>query len=288
MSGKPHSALSAAASFILLTGLLSSLFYALVIASGHLSGGGGTYVAGLMWCPAVAALITARLSGLTLTGFAWPGKKWMILAVLVPLAYSLLAYASIWLGGGGGFPNGQFVADKREALGLASLDDVGVIVLWFLLLSFAGILQATARALGEEIGWRGFLTPLLVDRLGFAGAILVTGTVWTLWHIPILVFADYHSASPLPVAIFSFTLLIFAMSTILAWLRMRSASVWPCAVMHAAHNAFIQGFFTPATAETGPWTSWLVDEFGLATPVAIAVFAVVILAVEWRRKADAR
>jgi membrane protease YdiL (CAAX protease family) len=39
--------------------------------------------------------------------------------------------------------------------------------------------------IGEEIGWRSFLQPRLRTRLGLASAGLVTGVVWTLWHLPI-------------------------------------------------------------------------------------------------------
>lgn len=263
--------------YIALTVALSSLFYWLVIASGHLSGGGGTYVAGLMWCPATAALLTAWLTRAPLRGFAWPGARWMAIGYLVPLGYAAVAYTLVWLSGYGGFPDPAFITAKREVLGLPALGDGGVLLLWFVLLGTAGVIQATARALGEEIGWRGYLTPLLVDRIGFTGSVLVTGVIWTSWHIPILVFADYHSASPLPIAIFSFTLLIFGMSVILAWLRLCSASVWPCALMHAAHNAFIQGFFTPATQARGPVTASLIDEFGLVPPIVIALAAAVLM-----------
>jgi membrane protease YdiL (CAAX protease family) len=42
-------------------------------------------------------------------------------------------------------------------------------------------------ALGEELGWRGFLMPHLHPRLSLLAAALVTGLVWGLWHLP----ADY-------------------------------------------------------------------------------------------------
>jgi membrane protease YdiL (CAAX protease family) len=37
---------------------------------------------------------------------------------------------------------------------------------------------------GEEIGWRGFLMPRLRAKVGLAEAGLITGVVWTLWHLP--------------------------------------------------------------------------------------------------------
>jgi hypothetical protein len=42
-------------------------------------------------------------------------------------------------------------------------------------------------ALGEEMGWRGFLYPRLLARLGWLGAAIIVGLIWGLWHLP----ADY-------------------------------------------------------------------------------------------------
>lgn len=41
--------------------------------------------------------------------------------------------------------------------------------------------------LGEEIGWRGFLLPRLVDRWGAIAASLAIGAVWWLWHVPLYI-----------------------------------------------------------------------------------------------------
>jgi uncharacterized protein len=38
-------------------------------------------------------------------------------------------------------------------------------------------------ALGEEIGWRGFLQPFLEKSLSIFQATLVVGSLWGLWHI---------------------------------------------------------------------------------------------------------
>lgn len=39
-------------------------------------------------------------------------------------------------------------------------------------------------ALGEELGWRGFLFPRLLPRFGHVGAGLIIGLVWGVWHLP--------------------------------------------------------------------------------------------------------
>jgi hypothetical protein len=46
------------------------------------------------------------------------------------------------------------------------------------------------------------------------------------------------------------------------------------AILHASHNLFIQGFFTPLTGARGTLTPYAIDEFGVAVPLIIVLFAV--------------
>lgn len=267
-----------AAACVVLTVAFSSPCYALTITSGHLSGGAGAYVSGLMWCPALAALITARWLGSPLDGWRWPAPRWLWIGYLLPIGYAGFAYAAVWTFGAGTFPAPDFVQTTRNALGLPLLSNGAVVLTAWLIYGTTGMVQGTARALGEEIGWRGYLAPRLVERFGFLPGSLIVGVVWAAWHIPILVFADYRSASPLWIAVPSFCVMILALSVTLSWLRLRSGSLWPCALLHASHNLFIQRLLTPATGRTGVWTDWSVDEFGIALPIVTTLVAIVIFA----------
>ena len=57
--------------FLLMTLLISSVFYFLIIKSGHMGGGWGAYVAGLMWSPGFAALLTCKLLRRDLRSLGW-------------------------------------------------------------------------------------------------------------------------------------------------------------------------------------------------------------------------
>lgn len=61
--------------FLLATLLISSLFYFLIVKSGHMGGGWGAYVAGLMWSPGFAALLTCKLLRRDLRGVGWGWGK---------------------------------------------------------------------------------------------------------------------------------------------------------------------------------------------------------------------
>ncbi|MEN6349562.1 MAG: CPBP family intramembrane glutamic endopeptidase [Syntrophomonas sp.] len=38
--------------------------------------------------------------------------------------------------------------------------------------------------LGEELGWRGYLLPKLRMLLSDRAALIVTGLIWGVWHLP--------------------------------------------------------------------------------------------------------
>jgi membrane protease YdiL (CAAX protease family) len=268
--------------FLLLTAAFSSIFFAFIIATGHVGGGNGVYELGLMWSPAMAALLTCRLSGISLKslGWSWGSWRWQWLAFTVPLGYTVVAYALVWILGYGGFPDPKFIAGTRASLGWTGAPDGVVLAGYFLLIGSAGMALSMAFALGEEIGWRGFLAPRLTTRFGFKAGALLTGTIWTVWHLPLVFFADYNSSATSWFGVACFAVLMLSMSVIMAWLRLRSGSLWTAAVFHASHNQFIQLFFTPATTPLGTKTAFAIDEFGFALPAVVLILASIF----WRKR----
>jgi membrane protease YdiL (CAAX protease family) len=69
--------------------------------------------------------------------------------------------------------------------------------------------------------------------------------------------------------------LVVSGGAIFAASRLRSGRVWPAVILHGSHNLFLQNVFTPMTRDTGH-TKWIIDEFGVAVPVVMTVFAIVI------------
>jgi membrane protease YdiL (CAAX protease family) len=267
--------------FLALTVMLSSIFYAFIIATGHVGGGNGAYELGLMWSPAVAALLACRVSGISVQslGWQWGAARWQMLAFAIPLAYTAIAYAGVWLAGFGGFPDPKFIDSTRSSLGWSAAPDWLVISGYFLLIGSAGMVMSMAFALGEEIGWRGFLAPRMTEAFGFKRGALLTGVIWTLWHLPLVFFADYSNSTPWWFAMSCFAVLMLGMSVIMAWLRLTSGTLWTAALFHASHNQFVQVFFTPLTSSRGAITSYAIDEFGFALPATVLIIAVLF----WKR-----
>jgi CAAX protease family protein len=262
--------------------LLSSVFYFLIIRAKHLGAGGGYYVFGIMWCPALAAFATLKLNGRSLRdlGWKWPATKYALMSWYIPLLYAGIAYLIVWVSGLGGFPNHEFVASLTTRMGLRVSPVVSAIIYVLLVGSF-GMVRSVSSALGEEIGWRGFLVPELSKTVGFTGTALISGIVWSLWHYPGLIFADYNAGTATWYALSCFTVLVIAISFVFAWLRLKSGSLWTGALLHASHNLYVQNIFTPLTRNTGK-TAWYIDEFGAVLPVVAVLFAIYF----WRRRKE--
>jgi membrane protease YdiL (CAAX protease family) len=79
--------------------------------------------------------------------------------------------------------------------------------------------------------------------------------------------------------------MVIADSFILAWLALRSGSLWPAAILHASHNLFIQSICTPLTRDTGP-TKYIIDEFGIGLVITITVGAIIVLWQKGKERAD--
>jgi membrane protease YdiL (CAAX protease family) len=136
-----------------------------------------------------------------------------------------------------------------------------------------GLFDKFSRALGEEIGWRGLLVPELLKVTTFRRTAIISGLIWGAWHIPAMLYADYGAAgTPMGFQLVCFVANIIAFSFIYAWLRLRSGSVWPAAILHAAHNLIVQSILDQATVDRGA-AAWLTTEFGLGLVLAGLVLA---------------
>ncbi|MFT4093157.1 MAG: type II CAAX endopeptidase family protein [Niabella sp.] len=261
--------------FLLLTFGLSSIFYILIIHAGSISGGFGLYVAGLMWCPGIAALLSCKICGVPVRsmGWQWGKNNYQVWAYLIPVLYTIAAYSTIWAFGWGSFYNKEFEKNITHSFGWPSLPPGISLFGYFLLIGVFGMAGGMATALGEETGWRGLLVPQLYKRLGFTRTSLLTGIIWAVWHYPILLFADYNSGTPAWYALTCFTVLVVSISFIYTWFRIKSGSLWTGVILHASHNLYIQSIFTPLTIDTGK-TKYFIDEFGIVLPAICLLLAI--------------
>lgn len=221
--------------FALSTLLVSWGFEALIIAKG------GAGVLGLPWLVALMCIpgamsVLARLvfrAGFADAGFRLGAFRYYAYALALPLMLALLT---------------GLVASLLDIRHYSvALPDA-----WTGAAAMASIVLGLGvlGAVGEEIGWRGFLLPKLVAG-GARHPYLATGLVWAAWHLPLIAFGGfYRTDDPLRMALV-YGVGIVAINFLVCELRMRSGSVWVASAIHAAHNFFFQ-FAVPVLLLTSP------------------------------------
>ena len=235
----------------------------------------------VMWGPAFCAFAVKlsfdrNLSGL---GLAKSGGGWLLVGFLLPLAYALPVYLPVWFSGMGGFD------PDRWRTAVPYLGTSGSAGEALALLLTVGLLDKLSRALGEEIGWRGFLVPELLKLMPFWKAGLVSGVIWFAFHLPGIFIAGYSSGGGVPLSyqIACFAVMVISAAVVFAWVRVRSGSVWPCAMMHASHNLVIQSILDRATMK-GPLTAYVIGEFGCGLAITSVLTALIVLSLYRRAR----
>jgi uncharacterized protein len=261
--------------FLALVFGFSCVPYALMIHTHHIGAGGGMVVRLVMWCPTLAALTTCALYRIDLAtlGWNWRPAKYEALAYFLPLLYALPVYAVCWIAIRGSLALGAFETAAAASFGLEQWPCLTTFGLEIPLLATLGVIGSLATALGEEIGWRGFLLPRLTGQFGFTFGCLISGCVWAVWHYPGLLWADYNAGTEPRYALTCFTLMVVCMAFIMGWLRLKSGSLWPCALLHASHNLFIQAILDRLTAPVGR-ALYVTTEFGFGLVLTIGAAAV--------------
>jgi uncharacterized protein len=265
--------------FYTLTMLFSLAFGGFILHAGKMDAGNLLYVTGSMWSPGLAALATKKIFAENIRDlpWRWPAGKYAWLAYLIPIAYALPVYLIVWCTSLGAF-NSSMLQKIAVDFGWQNFPGALTLLLFILVTGTLGMVAKVSRALGEEIGWRGFLAPELAKVVGFPGIGLISGLMWAGYHYPVLFFADYNAGAPAWYSATCFTIMAVGGSVVMAWLTLSSQSLWPAAILHASHNLFIQSIFTPLTRDTGP-TKFIIDEFGIGLVITTTIAAIVM----WRK-----
>jgi membrane protease YdiL (CAAX protease family) len=268
--------------FLVLAFGLSSIFYVLIITGGK---GIGPWLLPLMLCPGVSAILTKLIFDRSLKGLGWkPGPaKWLGLAYLLPILYGAVIYGIVWLVGLGGFTT-DAIAGQMAELGMADAPAWQMVAVYMLLMgTIVFVRSGLLGSFGEELGWRGFLFPELHRMTSFTTASLISGVVWALFHLPVMLFSDYNSTAPIAFQVVVFFISAIAHTFVYNWLRAKSGSVWPAVLLHASHNVFVSNVYDPLMTRY-PLTDFFVTEFGLGLLVINVLMALYVWA--HRRELD--
>ena len=264
--------------------------YVLGFAFSDKGGGVTSALAGnsLMLFPAIAVIITRLITkegfkdALLGTGRRKSAKYYaaaVIFPVLLPLVSGLILHLFIV---------------KSGSIGDSAFCDNGMLTAALLLTAPATGLAMAVHGFGEELGWRGYLTPKLEELMPTPLAIVVTGIIWALWHGPLLAYGydfgrDYDF---FPYGGFiAMIVMCIALSAFLTWLTKRTDSVYPAALCHMVLDLTLTSEFSLfAMKADGTPFEYRVSEFWvliLSTfPVMIVCGMVCIVLLRKKRISD--
>ncbi len=204
--------------------------------------------------------IAFGLAGLAAVAARWIGEASLLLMMLTPTVAALAML--VWIAPEGGIRDlPQLLGLNRSGIrvwplailapfglhlaGLALLIATGLTVFAvpvggmgvdMALGIVIGLIISSALALGEEIGWRGYLLPRLTG-LGALRAMLIVGFLHGIWHLPLLLGTDLYHADGNPLIVVPLFLVTLTLAGVFyVYLRLKSASVWPVALAHGAVN----------------------------------------------------
>lgn len=95
--------------------------------------------------------------------------------------------------------------------------------------------------MGEELGWRGFLLPKLLEKHSIIKSTVFVGLAWGIWHLASFSFPGAAIPDFLPVSIWSillFCINTIALSMVYTYVHLKSnGSVFMAIILHAFFNA---------------------------------------------------
>lgn len=207
----------------------------------------GTVLA--MWMPALAYFILRKIepghyplkAGFKIT--FRKNWKYYLLAIWLPAFLTMLGSGLYFL-----IFRSQFslefasVEDMLQAVGAETqgipLDLVAILQV-IVAVTYGPIINSFF-ALGEEIGWRGYLYPAFRETFSSLHSHLLTGLIWSLWHLPLNLqgynFGSTYLGAPWLglVAMFVFC---FSIGVLLSFMMEKTGSLWAPALLHGAVNA---------------------------------------------------
>ena len=237
------------------------------------------YVGAIMWCPAIAAIITLKIKGRKISSLNWNWGNWKYIrwSYFVPALYGVVTYLLIWIFGFGSLANEDVITEWGKELGLfgiGTLSPTAITIIAIILLGTVEVIRASATTLGEEIGWRGFFIYELRKVLSFTGVSIFSGIIWAAWHWPLLV---YYSSNVL-LEFITFFIVIISMSFIMTYYTFKAKNLWPAVIFHAVSNVYIQKILPPLTTKTEGTEHWL-GENGIMFAIVTLCFGIYF----WRK-----
>lgn len=92
-------------------------------------------------------------------------------------------------------------------------------------------------SIGEDLGWQGYLLPLLCNRIGVKKAVLLTGFLWGVGHAPLIFFGMNYGDSYLGAPYTGIGMMIFLCIIISIWMSFVFIKTQNCMYASIIHGS---------------------------------------------------
>ena len=142
-----------------------------------------------------------------------------------------------------------------------------------------------AAFFGEEYGWRYYLQPLMQERFGLRGGVLLLGVVWGIWHIPVDLF--YYTQDSQLLMVLTQQITCITLGIFFAYAYMKTENIWVPVVLHFLNNnlaPIISGNYSASVFENQS-IAW--SELLVSFVINGVIFGVFLFAKPFRKERDA-
>ena len=240
------------------------------------------YFAVAMWVPGIVAIVIRRAQGVPVQPslyLTWKSNRYVWLAAFTPMMLiAILVLLNI------AFTSANFEIDSQIVTAFNDLDvapefHLALLIGQTVINGFlAGITINALFALGEEIGWRGFLQ----KELGFLGlwkSGLLIGAIWGLWHAPLVIQGYNFPQNPM-LGVGMMVVACAPLGLIMSYFVQRSGTVMSAAFFHGVFNA-VAGI---GLVVLDTYVDYIHNPFGIVAIIVYSSLAGFLYVLERRRQ----
>lgn len=272
--------------FVTLTIVIAWILFLLVPICGLSYGTGVSVIiiASAMFAPALSSILTRLI---TKEGFGnmylrphFKGHvKDYLLVYFGPTVLLLLSGALYFLIFPGSFdPELTALKEMLASSGKQGFAASNLVIGQVLIFVVLGPVINIIPTMGEELGWRGYLLPKLRMFLSDRTALILTGVIWGIWHLPIIVMGHNYGTKywGYPwLGILAMIVFCVMLGTIEGYISIKLQSAIPAAMIHSTVNA---GAALPIVLMKGSYNTLLGPAVtGIIGGLPFIVLAVILL-----------
>jgi len=234
--------------FVALTIVIAWIVFLLIPICGLTYGSGLSVVilAAAMFVPALCNILTRLITkegfkNMYLRPHFRGHMKHYLLIYFGPTALLFLSGAFYFLIFPGQFDSELTVLKELAASsGKPGLSASALLIVQVLQVAVIGPIINIIPTLGEELGWRGYLLPKLRRFFSDRIALFITGAIWGIWHLPVIVMGHNYGTDYVGypwLGILSMIVFCVMLGTIEGYISIKLESAIPAAMIHSVINA---------------------------------------------------